>query len=246
MAEPQKYKVGIITQARMTSTRLPGKVLLTAGGKSMLQYHIDRLQQTGYEVTIATTINKEDDAIVNFALQQNIFYSRGSEHDVLARFMQVQREKKFDIIVRVTSDCPFIDPQLIQQGVNALIHSKSKRTYVSNCFPRTFARGFDFEVFSDELLEEAFLKGQDAEDREHVTPYLWKNKPGDITLQNISQTEQNGSLRITIDTSEDFELIQLLIEKYHADHLSHREIETILNDHPELVAINSHVEQKKN
>ncbi len=246
MPDLHSPKIGIITQARMTSTRLPGKVLMEVGGKSILQHHIERLKQTGYEVVIATTNNVEDDPIVEFASQKNIDCYRGSEHDVLARFMDVQHEKKLDMIVRVTSDCPLIDPSLIQKGVQLYLEEQDDHLYVSNCFPRTYARGFDFEVFSGKMLEEAFLDGLEAEDREHVTPYLWKNKPGHFHLKNISQQMNNGLLRITIDTPEDFELIEILIEKYHAEKMNFVMIENILNAHPELVAINEHIEQKKN
>ncbi len=246
MPDNTSPKIGIITQARMTSTRLPGKVLMEAGGKSMLELHVQRLQQTGYEVVIATTINAEDNPIVDFALKQTVECFRGSELDVLARFMTVQHEKKFDILVRVTSDCPLIDPALIQKGVQLYLRKKNDSLYVSNCFPRTYARGFDFEVFSGKMLEEAFVSAVTEEDREHVTPYLWKNKPGHFHLENISQETNNSSFRITIDTPEDFELMQILIEEYHADKKTFIEIESILHAHPELVSINAHVEQKKN
>lgn len=245
MADDTITSIGIITQARMTSSRLPGKVLMEAGSKSMLEYHVARLQKTGYEVVIATTDNKQDDTLAAFASRLGIDCYRGSEDDVLSRFMVVQHAKKYDIIVRVTSDCPLIDPELIRQGINLYLEKENELMYVSNCFPRTFARGFDFEIFSGKMLEEANEYAHDIFEREHVTPYMWKNKPHHFHLENISQEVKNGSLRITIDTPEDFQLLKILIEEYEAEHLNYREIEHILISHPQLVAINEHIEQKK-
>ena len=116
---------------------------------------------------------------------------------------------------------------------------------MSNGMERTFARGFDFEIFSFELLDEAFKRATDESDLEHVTPYIWKNRPGNIQLYPVKQAIDNSRFRITVDTPEDFELIRLLIETYEADKLSYNEIEQILSEHPELPAINAHIEQKK-
>jgi spore coat polysaccharide biosynthesis protein SpsF len=229
----------------MTSTRLPGKVLKEINGKSMLGYHIEHLITTGFHVVIATTTNKEDDAIARFATIGDIDCYRGSEHDVLGRFMQVQQDKKFDIIVRVTSDCPLIDGGLIKSGVERYLERNNELLYLSNCFPRTYARGFDFEIFSSLMLTEANKFGLEKEDREHVTPFLWKNKGKKYTLENISQEAKNGDLRITIDTPEDFELMQKLIIDFGADKLNQLEIEKVLLANPQLIAINALVEQKK-
>ena len=239
-------KIGIITQARMTSTRLPGKVMLIAGGKTLLDHHIERLQKTGYEVAIATTVNTEDDIIEDFARSRAIPFFRGSEHDVLGRFHGLNAQCAYDIMVRVTSDCPLIDGSLITEGIEKYLASDDDYTYVSNCFPRSYARGFDFEIFSRTMLEEAFSLTNDPVDREHVTPFFWKNKTGNYRQINISQKVNHGDMRITVDTEDDFKLMQLLIEKYHADSLNYLQIEMLLEQHPELVAINAHIEQKKN
>lgn len=237
--------IGIITQARMTSTRLPGKIFKTINGKSLLQYHIDRLKQTGFDIAIATTINQTDDCVCEFAASQNIKFHRGSENNVLRRFYETAVKFKFDTIIRVTSDCPLIDPHLIRNSVEKYLKFNNPNLYMSNGNERTFARGFDFEIFSFQQLEEAFNKVTDSGDLEHVTPYIWKNRSGKIEFYHIKQEVNNNGLRITVDTQEDFELIKILIEKYNADHLAYTEIEKILVEHPELRTLNAHIEQKK-
>lgn len=237
--------IGIISQARMTSSRLPGKIFKEINGKSLLQYHIERLQKTGFDIAIATTTNATDDVVADFAAKQTIACHRGSENNVLSRFYQTAIKFNYDIIVRVTSDCPLIDQHLIRNAVEKYMQFNNPNMYVSNSIERTFARGFDFEVFSFLALEDAFKKAKDESDLEHVTPYIWKNKSGKTELYHVKQTSNNSALRITVDTSDDFELIKALIEKHQADTLPYSEIETILLKHPELVALNAHIEQKK-
>ena len=116
---------------------------------------------------------------------------------------------------------------------------------MSNGIERTFARGFDFEIFSFQLLDDAFNKATDEADLEHVTPYIWKNKSGKVEMYHIKQTDDNSKLRITVDTADDFELIKRLIENHKANELPYNEIESILKSHPDLIALNSHIEQKK-
>jgi spore coat polysaccharide biosynthesis protein SpsF len=238
-------RIGIITQARMTSTRLPGKIFKEVEHKSLLKYHIDRLSETGLEIVIATTINHTDDVVQDFAKREQILLHRGSENDVLSRYHEAASKFGLDVIIRVTSDCPLIDPHLIRNSLEKYLKLNNTRLYMANGLERTFARGFDFEIFSFELLNEAFLNATDESDLEHVTPYIWKNRSGTTELYPLKQQVDNSRFRITVDTPEDFELIELLIRKYHADQLSYYEIEQLLADHPELSAINAHVEQKK-
>ncbi len=237
--------IGIITQARMTSTRLPGKIFKEVKNKSLLKYHIDRLKKTGLDIAIATTTNTTDDCVADFATQNNLKFHRGSENNVLSRFHETAVKFKFDVIVRVTSDCPLIDPHLIRNSIEKFLKLNNQKLYMSNGIERTFARGFDFEIFSFQLLNEAFNNATDESDLEHVTPYIWKNKSEKVELYHIKQTENNSGYRITVDTTDDFELIKQLIENYKADELPYTEIENILKLHPELTALNSHIEQKK-
>ena len=237
--------IGIITQARMTSTRLPGKIFKEVNNKSLLQYHIERLQKTGFDIAIATTTNETDDCVCEFAEHNKIKYHRGSENNVLSRYYETAVKFKFDIIVRVTSDCPLIDPHLIRNNIETYLKLNNQNLYMANGMERTFARGFDFEIFSFQLLEEAFNKATDEGDLEHVTPYIWKNRSGKVEFYHVKQTKNNSNFRITVDTADDFELIKTLFEKYKADALPYTEIENILSQNPELVALNAHIEQKK-
>ncbi len=229
----------------MTSTRLPGKIFKNVNNKSLLQYHIERLQQTGFDICIATTTNATDDSVCEYAKANNIKFHRGSEHNVLSRFYEAATKFNADIVIRVTSDCPLIDPHLIRNSIEKYLQLNNKNLYMSNGIERTFARGFDFEIFSYELLKDAFEKANEASDLEHVTPYIWKNKSGKVEFYHIKQAENHNNFRITVDTSEDFELIKTLIEKYKADKLNYVEIEKILLEHPQLLEINKNIEQKK-
>ncbi len=238
-------KAGIITQARMTSTRLPGKILKEVKGKSILEYQVDRLKWSGIPMYIATTTNLTDDIIADFAKDHNVVFSRGSEDNVLSRYYQCAKENELDVVIRVTSDCPLIDGYQVKEGLEAYLKMNDENLYLSNSIERTYPRGFDYEIFSFGLLEDAYKNADRVPELEHVTPYIRSNRSGKVNVYNISNTENYGSLRITLDTPEDFELISRLIDDYHAEKIGYKEITEILINHPELVAINAHVEQKK-
>ncbi len=244
-SKQKQLSIGIITQARMTSSRLPGKILKEVKQQPLLHYHLERLQKTGFPVFIATTVNETDDCICQFALERAIRIYRGSEDDVLSRYYEAAKEFGLDVIVRVTSDCPLIDPHLIRNAIEKYLQLNNLNLYMSNVIERTFARGFDFEIFSFASLEEAFRNATSASDREHVTPYIWNNRSGSTEFYHITQLVNHQDLRITVDTTSDFELIKILMEKYHADQLNYSEIETILVNHPILVNINKDIVQKK-
>ena len=241
----RELKVGIISQARMTSTRLPGKVLKLIDGKPVLAYHISRLKQTGFPVFLATTTNQTDDPLLTFAKQQNLPFYRGDEQNVLSRYYHCAAENELDVLVRVTSDCPLIAPELVKNGIEKYLKSHDPYLYLSNALERTFPRGFDFEVFSFALLERAFKEASRPEDLEHVTPFIHQDRTGDIHFSHLKNREDKSNYRITLDTPEDFELLRILIEGHKADKLSGPEIISLLDSHPELVAINAQVEQKK-
>lgn len=238
-------RIGIITQARTTSTRLPNKVLLSAGNRTMLDHHLDRLAATGYPVIVATTVNPSDDRIVDVAHSHGAHVFRGSEHDVLSRFAGAAAAKSLDAVVRVTSDCPLIDADLIRVGVERFLNIDDTHAYVSNVIERTFPRGFDFEVFSASSLYEANRLAVLDMDREHVTPYLNQNRAGHTVYAHVARTVDASPYRVTLDTADDLTLLKALIEDFNAAHLSADEIIAVLDAHPDLVSINAHIEQKK-
>lgn len=238
-------KVGVITQARMTSSRLPGKVLLEAGGRTLLDHHLDRLEAAGLDVFVATTTNTTDDPVVALAEARGLPVHRGSEDDVLARFAGCVEEYSLATVVRVTSDCPLIDGAVVRRGLEVFDDAADPWLYVSNGLERTYPRGFDFEVFSARALLDAAEHAVEPAHREHVTPYLYANGSGRMSLRNLSRTADASQYRVTLDTADDLRLIRTLIEEYDAATLDVDQVVAVLDQHPELVAINAHVEQKK-
>lgn len=238
-------KAGIITQARMTSTRLPGKIMLKAAGVPMLKHHINRLKMSGIPLIIATTTNKDDDVIVDFAHAEKLSVHRGDELNVLSRFYECAINHELDVVIRVTSDCPLIDGNLIKQAFEQYQHWGNSRIYYSNCLERTFPRGFDFEIFSFELVKEAFENATADFEKEHVTPYINRNKSGKVEIRHLLAEDDFSHLRITLDAPDDYRLIKTLIEDHHAEQFDYRGIISIFENNPELAKINAHIEQKK-
>jgi spore coat polysaccharide biosynthesis protein SpsF len=240
-------KIGIITQARATSTRLPAKVLLTAGGRTFLEHHLDRLRATDLPVIVATTTNADDEPIVEIAEKAGIPVFRGSELDVLNRFAGAIRGNDLDGVVRVTSDCPLIDPDVVVAGVDRFRAEDDENLYVSNCLERTYPRGMDYEIFSAARLLQADADATLPADREHVTSYLHQNRTGDIRLLNLpwSDARDGSQYRLTLDTEDDRVLLTTLIEQYDAAQLHCAALVAVMEKHPELHALNEHIEQKK-
>lgn len=239
-------KIGIIIQARLGSTRLPNKIMLPAKGKALFQIQIDRLKKIDLPLYIATTTNQRDAEIIKFSALNNILYFTGNEENVLERYYECAAKFGLDVIIRITSDCPLIDADLIKAGLEEYLEEKNRDLYLSNVLERTFPRGFDFEIFSFKLLEEAFTNAVDPADKEHVTPFIWKNKGGNVVLKHKVNKERNRSqYRVTLDTQDDYVLIKKLIEDYNSDTLTGDEIISVLDSNPSLSRINEHIEQKK-
>lgn len=241
----KQLRVGVITQARMGSSRLFGKIFLPVGSQTLLQTHIHRLQQADLPVYVATTTRPLDEQIAHFCMAHQLDFFRGDEDDVLSRYYATALQYQLDVIVRVTSDCPLIDGALIQQGLQQFLAAPAENKYLSNGLLRTFPRGFDFEIFTFSLLAEAFHNASLPHEREHVTPYMYLRANANTLILPFTQSVDKSAYRITLDVKEDYALIYALIQNHQADRLSHSEITQILDAHPELVLINSHVEQKK-
>jgi len=224
-------KTMIITQARMGSTRLPGKVLLKVKDKAILEYHLQRLEFADVPMIVATTNDRVDDEIATICEVMKISCFRGSNEDVLDRYYRCAMDNKCDTIIRVTSDCPLIDGGLIKEALG--VFETEPVDYLSNTLARTYPRGFDFEIFSMKALEVAFLNANDRPEREHVTSYIWRNRADKFRLLNYSCTE------------DDLLLIRELIEKYQADKKDYKEIISILNNNPYISELNSGIIQKE-
>jgi spore coat polysaccharide biosynthesis protein SpsF len=236
--------IGVISQARMTSSRLPGKVLMPLAGRPMLHYHIEGLRKAGLPIVIATTTNPSDDPVVAFCKEIGVPTYRGSELDVLARFAGAAEVFNLDYVVRVTSDCPLIDGRLIKDALDVFKEDLQPSTYISNCHQRTFPRGFDFEVFSSVALQKMNLNAQLEFEREHVTPFIWKSHPELFKMIHVKQENDASDLRLTVDEPADFELLKQLIERYSAHELQHHEVVALMRTHPELIDINSKIHQR--
>ncbi|GAB3295591.1 cytidylyltransferase domain-containing protein [Hymenobacter tenuis] len=237
--------IGIISQARMGSSRLPGKVLMTARGITMLEFHVNRLQASGLPLYIATTTLAADDLIEDQCFKLSIPCFRGSSDDVLSRYFEAAKQFGLDALVRVTSDCPLIDGKLVSKGVERYLAAEDSHLYLSNGIVRTYPRGLDFEVFSMEMLTDAQCNATSLSDREHVTPYIHQNRSGKIQYAHITRATDASALRLTLDTVEDYTLLRTLLEEYNADKLDEADLVNLMNAHPELVNLNASIEQKR-
>lgn len=240
-------KTVIIVQARMTSTRLPGKVMKQVLGKPLLQYQIERLKRVKLadEIVIATTTNQTDEPIIDLCNTLSIAHFCGSEHDVLTRYYGSATAHQADVVIRVTSDCPLIDPQVINQVIDYYLQNQSTYDYVSNSIKRTYPRGMDTEVFSFSVLQQAFLEATAPPDREHVTPFIHRH-PERYRVGYVTYPEDCSHHRWTVDTPEDFELIQKIIEAVYPTQPSFtlEDCLRLLQEYPDWYFINSHIEQK--
>lgn len=238
-------KTVIIVQARMTSTRLPGKVLKTVLGKTLLEYQIERLQRVKLadQIVIATTTNNTDQPIIDLCQRLSIPYYRGSEEDVLSRYYEAATLYKTDTVVRLTSDCPLIDPTVIDEVIN--YYNENKCDYVSNTLDRTYPRGMDTEVFSYKVLKEAFDNAIELPEREHVTPFIYR-RPEQYCLGSVKLITNQSQYRWTVDTLEDFELIEKILSTLYPTNpeFSMQDCLELLQRHPKWERINSHIEQK--
>jgi len=211
----------LITQARMGSTRLPGKVLKEIDGKTLLQIHLERLKRcvNVSEIIVATTTNEDDTVIYDKAIEWGVSASRGSESDVLDRFYQSVKNKRTDWVVRVTSDCPLIDPILVDQVIRFV--QEENKDYGSNTLIENFPDGQDIEVFKFSVLEQAWKNARLLSEREHVTPYIRNNSDynggNEFTAVNYSSDSDFSKIRMTVDESRDFELIKVLIKDLGVD-----------------------------
>ena len=214
-------KVVIISQARVGSKRLPSKVLKTINGKTILGIHLERVKKSKYgsRLILATTNEKGSDEIVNVAKSLKIKYYKGDVENVLDRFYQSCYKMKPDFIVRITSDCPLIDPFLIDKVVDfAILNNKD---YTTNTLVENFPDGQDIEVIKWKAFKEAWQNAQQKNEKEHVTPYIRNNSSfygnSKYSSINYSSDVNYGSVRMTLDEIEDFEAFKIIIEKHGID-----------------------------
>lgn len=234
-----------IVQARMGSSRLPGKVLKPVAGRPMLWYQIERLRRCRQveRLVVATTVRAIDDAIVAFCEQESIDVIRGPEMDVLDRFVLAARTTSASTVVRLTADCPLIEPALIDLAIE--IFEAGSYDYLSNMHPPSWPYGMAVEVMTRHALDEAAAEARDPAEREHVTPFLYW-RPERYSLRSITRQPDISAQRWTVDTPEDFELVSRIIETLYPTRpeFTIDDVLALLDRHPDWIEINRHVEQK--
>ncbi|MDP8230772.1 MAG: glycosyltransferase family protein [Candidatus Gorgyraea atricola] len=237
-----RRRVGVIIQARMGSTRLPGKAMRPILNKPILEILVERLRRCKKTdlLSIATTINKNDDIIEALARKLKVECFRGDEEDVLGRYYEAAKKYGLDIIVRITSDCPLTDPSLVDDVIVYYLDNPQV-DYVSNVINRTYPRGFDIEVFSFQSLKKASEKAVKPYQREHVTPFIYEN----MGCLNYEDDRDSSKYRVTVDTVEDFELVSAIYDILNKGaQFGYRQVVDLLDSRPDLVALNQFVEQK--
>lgn len=237
-----------IIQARMSSTRLPGKVLKEAAGRSLLDRMVERVRRASLvdKVVVATTVDPSDDQIEAFCKTLGVDVYRGSLPDVLDRYYRSAILFGADLVVRLTGDCPLIDPGLIDETIRALIdnHADFSCNRLPPPFSRTYPIGLDVEVCTFHALEIAWNEAVQKHEREHVLPYLYE-VPGRFKVVQIDYREDLGKLRWTVDTPEDLTLLREVYARFdgHND-FSWLEVLKLFREHPELAEINAGVVHK--
>jgi spore coat polysaccharide biosynthesis protein SpsF (cytidylyltransferase family) len=230
-------KIAAIVQARMQSTRLPGKVLSEIHGQPMLQRVVQRVQKAELldEVIVATSAHVSDDPIADFCRQRNIPHFRGNRHDVLDRYLQAAKHYALSTIVRLTADCPLLDPGVIDRIVGTF--NADRYDYCSNTIECTYPDGLDTEVFSFAALEKAWQQASLLSQREHVTRYIVEN-PERFRLINVSAPEDHSALRWTVDEPQDLEFVRRIYSAIDRDQFSMQEVLDVLMANPDLHDIN--------
>lgn len=234
-------KVLAITQARVGSTRLPEKIIKTINGETLLAIHLKRILQSKLITVLKVATTHEDgvEQITDICNTCGVGYYQGSLNDVLDRFYQTALPEKPEWVVRLTSDCPLIDPAVIDKVIQAAI--SNNLDYTSNTLNPTYPDGIDVEVFKFSALEKAHTDAILTSEREHVTPYIWKNsdlKGGTLFKAfSLENEEDLSAIRLTVDTAEDFEVIKKLIE-IEGTQKDWKTYVNTLNNNPEIKAIN--------
>ena len=235
--------IAAIIQARLGAERLPGKVLMKLGQSNMLDFQLKRIKKSKRlnEIIVATTEEKQDDKIVEFCEENRIKFYRGSTKDVLSRYYHCAKLFKVDTIVRLTADCPFIDPSIIDKVID--IFFEERADFSSNTVPpetSSWPDGSDVEVFSFKNLEIAYKNSVDLNEREHVTFYFWKNKTNNFSNVQLDNDQDWSKYRFTLDYPKDFEVIKkIYFELKKNNQFGYvKDVVDILKNNPEIRNLN--------
>lgn len=240
---PGQSKIVGIVQARLGSTRLPGKVLKDLEGRTVLDRVVSRLRRVPLmnELIVATSDLPADDAIADECAHLQCMVFRGSEGDVLDRYFRAAQSCEADIVVRITSDCPLIDPEITNASIAKFLEVHPD--YASNSLVRTYPRGLDTEVMTMQTIECAWREAREPHQRAHVTPYIYQN-PDRFKLLSVTGEIDYSDHRWTLDTQEDLELIRAIYRRLEPGDRSWRDVLAILEAEPELMELNRMIAQK--
>jgi spore coat polysaccharide biosynthesis protein SpsF len=238
-------KTVVVVQARMGSTRLPGKVLRPLGGRPVLERMLERLARAtaAFHMVVATTSDAADDVIVDLCRALGVDHFRGARDDLLDRHYRAALDRDADVVVKIPSDCPLIDPAIVDRVLEAFSSSEGRYDYVSNLHPATYPDGNDVEVMSMAALHTAWRLAARAFEREHTTPFLW-DQPERFRIGNVTMetgADLSMSHRITLDYAEDLDLIGRIFEELSGATraFSVHEVVDLLDRRPDLRAINA-------
>jgi len=236
-----KLKIVAVIQARMESTRLPRKALKKILGKTLIEWIYYRLSFCNKidEIVLSTSINKENDELVDLAEEIGLEYYRGSEMDLVSRLYETAKKFSADAIVRITGDCPLVDPRIVDNLVEKYLKDSKNIDYVCNVLPPTYPDGMDVEIISSEILEKLDKEVKDQLYREWITTTIMEN-PDRFKILNFPYKKNISDLRLTVDYPEDFELTEKIFENLHQEGNSFylEDILEFLKKNPELVKIN--------
>lgn len=240
-------KVVAIIQARMGSSRLPGKVLADLNGQPVLAWVLRRTQRAAgiNQVVVAAPAGELDDPLAAYCAEQGVACVRDSLHDVLDRYMQAARETEADVIVRITGDCPFIDPGLLAEYVQKFVSADPPLDFAANRLPqgRTIPIGLDVELCTRAALETAWAEAKEPHQREHVMPFFYEH-PERFRIAEFKQQPSYGHLRWTVDTPEDLELARSIASHFPDDTFAWIDILALFEANPDLASINAAVQHK--
>lgn len=239
-------RIVAIVQARMTSTRLPGKVMLPLLGEPMLTWVIERLRKakTLDSVVVATTTDSEDDVIAEECNRLGYECFRGDREDVLDRYFRAAKQYQANVIVRITSDCPLIDPEIVDACVTEFLKLQPACDYLSNALEKaTFPLGLDVEVLNRSSLQKTFELASSKSDREHVTSYIYHH-PDQFLLKEYQSAIDHSDLRWTVDTPEDYRLIQRIVERIGNADFSWSVAKDLCHSNPDWQEINRSIVQR--
>jgi len=237
-------KIDIIVQARYSSSRFPGKILRKINNKTLFEILVLRLKKIKNvnNIIIACTNNYNDIKIIQLCQKMNLKYYSGSENNVLERFYLAAKKYKSKNIIRVTSDCPLIDPKIVNAGIKVFL--KKKVDYLSNCYPPTFPDGLDFEIFKFNALKKAYLNSKNNIEKEHLTQYIINNPK--FSKFNYENDKDYSQIRLTVDYYKDYLVIKKIFKKFKNNfYISLREVLKLYNRDRNLFKLNSNINRNE-